>query len=125
MSRDKRAFEMPATPTAISPSQQTQIASTEAAGDSQDNGMWAPTIGRRLWWRQAACCSLLFVIGHMVGNLQVFLGPDVFNAYGEKLRMFPALLWVARAGIALAAIVHIVATLRLAILNLRRVGCLR
>ena len=32
---------------------------------------------------------LLFVIGHMVGNLQVFLGPDVFNAYGEKLRMFP------------------------------------
>jgi succinate dehydrogenase / fumarate reductase cytochrome b subunit len=53
----------------------------------------------------------------MAGNLQVFLGREVFNAYGEKLRAFPALLWVARVVIALAAILHVVATIRLTLLN--------
>jgi succinate dehydrogenase / fumarate reductase cytochrome b subunit len=108
---------MPAAPTTISPSQQTQIAPTEAAGDLQDNGMWNSTIGLKIVAAASGVLLLLFVVGHMVGNLQVFLGPDAFNAYGEKLRMFPPLLWTARAGIALAAIVHIGATLRLAILN--------
>ena len=27
-----------------------------------------------------------FVIGHMIGNLQVYLGPEVFNHYAETLR---------------------------------------
>ena len=28
---------------------------------------------------------VLFVMGHMLGNLQIFLGPDVINAYAYKL----------------------------------------
>jgi succinate dehydrogenase / fumarate reductase cytochrome b subunit len=62
---------------------------------------------------------LLFVVGHMAGNLQVFLGQDAFNRYGEKLREFPALLLLARLVIALSAIIHIAASLRLAVLNRR------
>jgi len=27
-----------------------------------------------------------FVVGHMLGNLQVYLGPEALNAYGEALR---------------------------------------
>lgn len=84
---------------------------------SQGKGMWNSTISLKLVVAISGAVLLLFVIGHMVGNLQVFLGPEVFNAYGEKLRMFPALLWVVRAAIACFALVHIIATLRLTLLN--------
>jgi len=39
---------------------------------------------------------ILFLITHMVGNLQAFGGPDLINAYGHKLRTVPGLLIVAR-----------------------------
>ena len=79
--------------------------------------MWNSTISLKIIVAISGVVLLLFVVGHMVGNLQVFLGPAVFNAYGEKLRMFPSLLWVVRTVIAAFAIVHITFTLRLALLN--------
>lgn len=79
--------------------------------------MWNSTLGLKIIVAVSGVVLLLFVVGHMVGNLQVFLGPEVFNAYGEKLRMFPALLWVVRSAVALFAIVHVIATLRLSLLN--------
>jgi succinate dehydrogenase / fumarate reductase cytochrome b subunit len=88
-----------------------------AGNASQGNRMWNSTISLKLIVAASGAVLLLFVIGHMAGNLQVFLGPDVFNAYGEKLRMFPALLWVVRTVIAACAIIHIIATLRLTLLN--------
>ncbi|HWO56936.1 MAG TPA: succinate dehydrogenase cytochrome b subunit [bacterium] len=79
--------------------------------------MWNSTVSLKIIVALTGVILLLFVIGHMIGNLQVFLGPEVFNAYGEKLRAFPALLWLVRAVIALTAIVHIVVTIRLTLLN--------
>jgi hypothetical protein len=29
---------------------------------------------------------LAFLVVHMIGNLSVFFGPNVFNAYGHKVR---------------------------------------
>lgn len=48
-----------------------------------------------------------FVIAHMLGNLQVYLGPDVFNGYAEKLRHLGPLLWAMRAGLLVAVVLHI------------------
>ena len=31
----------------------------------------------------------LFVIGHLIGNLQVFLGPEAINRYGHFLQSNP------------------------------------
>ena len=39
---------------------------------------------------------VLFVIGHMLGNLQVFLGREQLNAYAAKLQGLGGLLWVIR-----------------------------
>jgi len=58
-----------------------------------------------------------FVVMHMIGNLQVFLGPDVLNAYGKMLHDLGGLLWVARFGLIGAVLLHIVSGLRLASLN--------
>ncbi|MEK7826988.1 MAG: succinate:quinone oxidoreductase, partial [Thermodesulfobacteriota bacterium] len=34
-----------------------------------------------------------FVAGHLVGNLQVFLGPEPLNRYGAFLKSNKELLW--------------------------------
>jgi len=54
-----------------------------------------------------------FVILHLIGNLQVYLGPEKLNAYGRALREMGALLWVARAALLAAVIAHIVAAFQL------------
>ena len=39
----------------------------------------------------------LFVVGHCIGNLQVFLGPEAINRYGAFLQGLKELLWPVRA----------------------------
>lgn len=58
-----------------------------------------------------------FVIMHMVGNLQVFIGPEALNAYGKMLHDLGGLLWVARFGLIGAVVLHIGSGIRLASLN--------
>ena len=48
-----------------------------------------------------------FVIVHMLGNLQIFAGPDKLNAYAKTLQDLGPLLWVMRAGVAALFLVHI------------------
>lgn len=54
-----------------------------------------------------------FVLIHMLGNLQIFLGPDTLNHYGELLRTLPELLWAARLVLLAAVVLHIASALRL------------
>lgn len=56
---------------------------------------------------------LLFVLGHMTGNLQFFLGRESINRYGEFLHSVPELLWAARLGLIAFVILHIVFTIQL------------
>ena len=50
---------------------------------------------------------VLFVIGHMVGNLTVFFGPDVINAYAMHLRDLGPLLWLIRLFMLTCVVLHI------------------
>lgn len=52
-----------------------------------------------------------FVIGHMVGNLQIFLGRETINNYAEFLHSMPELLWLVRFGLLAAVVLHIVFTI--------------
>ena len=61
-----------------------------------------------------------FVVGHMVGNLQMFLHPDWINEYAYKLKTLPyGLLWVVRLVLLTAVVVHIVAAVLLVLENKR------
>src|SRR5881398_4153449 len=62
---------------------------------------------------------IVFVIGHLLGNLQIFLGPDWINGYSQHLRDLGPLLWVIRLFLLVAVVVHIYVTIQLAIENRR------
>ncbi len=67
-------------------------------------------------------CLIGFVVAHLLGNLQIFLGPEAINAYAVKLRHYGALLWVARGLLLLAAVIHIETSIRLSLENRRARG---
>lgn len=48
-----------------------------------------------------------FVCGHMVGNLQVFLGPEVYNHYAAMLQGLGDMLWVIRLVLLTSVALHI------------------
>ncbi len=62
---------------------------------------------------------ILFVIGHLLGNLQIFIGPDWINGYSQHLRDLGPLLWVIRLFLLTAVIIHIWVTIHLAMENRR------
>jgi succinate dehydrogenase / fumarate reductase cytochrome b subunit len=49
----------------------------------------------------------LFVIGHLAGNLQIFLGREAINRYGQFLQSNPELIWPARLTLLLMVGLHI------------------
>jgi succinate dehydrogenase / fumarate reductase cytochrome b subunit len=77
------------------------------------------SVGRKLIVAVSGVILILFVIGHLLGNLQIFLGPDWINGYAEHLRALGPLLWIIRAFLLLTVLVHIYYTIRLAIENRR------
>ena len=52
------------------------------------------SIGKKWIVALTGLVMFLFVIGHMIGNLQVFLGPEALNLYGAMLHAWPEALWI-------------------------------
>jgi len=67
------------------------------------------TIGLKLIMALSGLVLIGFVLGHMVGNLQIFLqdGGHTLNAYGATLQGNAALLWAVRIGLLVAVAAHI------------------
>jgi succinate dehydrogenase / fumarate reductase cytochrome b subunit len=77
------------------------------------------SVGRKMIVAITGIALILFVIGHLLGNLQIFLGPDWINGYAEHLRDLGPFLWVIRAFLLVTVLVHIYYTIRLAMENRR------
>lgn len=69
--------------------------------------IYQDSIGKKLVMAVSGLILFGFVVGHLAGNLQVYLGPEVFNGYAEFLRSEPALLWGTRLVVFLAVVAHI------------------
>ena len=54
-----------------------------------------------------------FVIVHMLGNLQIFLGKQALNDYAHHLEEIPTILWTLRVGLLAIFVLHILFGLRL------------
>jgi succinate dehydrogenase / fumarate reductase cytochrome b subunit len=77
------------------------------------------SIGKKFIVAITGVIMIVFVVGHLLGNLQIFLGPDWVNGYAEHLRELGPLLWLIRALLLLTVILHILFTVQLAIENKR------
>lgn len=73
------------------------------------------SIGRKILVALTGLVLVLFVLGHMIGNLLIYAGPDMINEYGHFLKtmLHGGGIWIARAGLLLAVVVHIVFTVKL------------
>jgi succinate dehydrogenase / fumarate reductase cytochrome b subunit len=60
-----------------------------------------------------------FVLGHLIGNLQIYLGAERLNHYAETLRLNPAVVWAVRLALLVSILLHIVATIQLKAMALR------
>jgi succinate dehydrogenase / fumarate reductase cytochrome b subunit len=77
------------------------------------------SVGRKMIVAVTGVILILFVIGHLLGNLQIFLGPEWINAYSQHLRDLGPLLWMIRLFLLTAVLLHIYFTILLAIENRR------
>jgi succinate dehydrogenase / fumarate reductase cytochrome b subunit len=75
------------------------------------------SIGRKLVVAVTGVLLLGFLIAHLAGNLQIFLGRDAINGYAVKLRQLGPLLWILRVGLLVAALAHVVLSVQLAVEN--------
>jgi len=84
------------------------------AREIQPARFWASTNGKKAVMAVTGFILLLFVIGHVLGNLQVFEGPAQLNAYGRYLRAVPEILWAVRIVLIVSVVLHIWASIALA-----------
>src|SRR5271156_1612706 len=78
---------------------------------------WQSTNGKKIVMAVTGAILFAFVIGHMLGNLQVFEGPGRINAYGHFLHSLGEILWAERIVLLTAVVLHITATVQLALRN--------
>ena len=76
------------------------------------NAMLAPvttSIGKKALMGVTGVLLVLFVLGHMTGNLLIFAGRDAINEYARFLHEagHGALIWVARLGLLALFVTHL------------------
>lgn len=75
------------------------------------------TIGKKVVMAVTGIIMFGFLVGHMAGNLQVFLGAEVFDHYAASIKAIPPLLWGVRAVLLISLTLHVWAAVTLTLRN--------
>jgi succinate dehydrogenase / fumarate reductase cytochrome b subunit len=75
------------------------------------------SLGKKYIMAVTGFVMFLFVIGHLAGNLQIFLGPEAINRYGHFLQSNPELIWPARLVLLLMLALHVWSAIQLSAEN--------
>ena len=83
------------------------------------SGFLTSTIGKKIVMAATGIVLFGFVLGHMAGNLQLYLGAGALNAYSVWLREFlhGAGLWIARAVLLACVALHVWAAASLTVVD--------
>lgn len=85
-----------------------------ATATTQKNlGFADTTVGKKAALAVSGAILFGFVIQHMFGNLQVFLGPEAYNSYAHTMKNLGALTWGVRALLLVALVVHVALVVQL------------
>jgi succinate dehydrogenase / fumarate reductase cytochrome b subunit len=85
----------------------------------QATRFYQASIGKKVVMAVTGVILFGYVLGHLLGNLQIYLGPEQINRYAEFLHSKPALLWVVRLLLLTAVVLHVTASIQLWILKKR------
>lgn len=82
--------------------------------DRRAERFYASTVGKKAVMAASGAILFLFVVGHLIGNLQIYEGPEKINHYAVMLRALPALLWAVRLTLLVMVLLHIWSSVQLA-----------
>jgi len=81
------------------------------------SNIFSSSLGKKYIMAVSGLLMFLFVIGHLAGNLQFFLGAESINRYGHFLQTNLELIWPARIILLIVLILHIWAAIKLSAEN--------
>lgn len=79
--------------------------------------IWRSSLGKKYLMALSGLALFGFVVGHLLGNLQIFGKPELINSYAHFLKSKPGLLWGARLGLLAMVGLHVAAALGLSAAN--------
>jgi succinate dehydrogenase / fumarate reductase cytochrome b subunit len=82
-------------------------------GPSRLSIFWMSTVGKKVLMALSGIILFAYVIAHMLGNMQIYMGSEVIKRYAEFLHSNEGLLWTARIVLLAAVLVHAVAGIQL------------
>jgi succinate dehydrogenase / fumarate reductase cytochrome b subunit len=82
-------------------------------GPSRLSIFWASTVGKKVLMALSGIILFAYVVAHMLGNMQIYLGSEVINRYAHFLHSNEGMLWTARIVLLAAVLVHAVAGIQL------------
>jgi succinate dehydrogenase / fumarate reductase, cytochrome b subunit len=88
------------------------------AAASHTGRFYDSTVGKKAVMAVSGCILFLFVIGHLIGNLQIYEGAGKINQYSAFLHSMPALLWAVRITLLAMVILHVWSSFQLGLRNL-------
>ncbi len=65
------------------------------------------SVGKKIFMAVSGLVLFGFVVGHLTGNLQIFLGQDKLNTYAQLLKDLPALTWTVRVIMFIFLAIHV------------------
>ena len=80
------------------------------------------SIGKKQIVAATGLLLILFVIGHLAGNLFIYGGPEAFNGYAEKLRHLRPFLYFIEYGLLFVFLIHIYFTVWVVLENIQARG---
>jgi succinate dehydrogenase / fumarate reductase cytochrome b subunit len=70
--------------------------------------LFSDSIGRKAVMAITGLFMVLFVVGHLLGNLTIFAGPNGLNAYAAKLHELAPVVWGTRIVMLVSVVLHAV-----------------
>ncbi len=65
------------------------------------------SVGRKVVMAVTGLLMVLFVIGHLLGNLTIYAGPDGINSYAQHLHELAPVVWVTRVVMGVSVLLHL------------------
>lgn len=79
--------------------------------------LFSDSIGRKAVMAVTGLLLVVFLIGHLLGNLTIFRGADGINAYAEGLHKLTPVVWGNRIVMGLAIVLHVILAITVTLEN--------